>query len=507
MMIRRTHVAHAATLLALAFFPACGGKGEGTGGPPSSKPPSPSESGGEHGAVTVREIDLWIQENATVEAPQDLGKTRIEALVPTGGGQWQTIEGTAKADGSVVIPGVPEGPYVLRVGEFEYVYTSARVVDLGVAIGGRKDAPRATVDPTKLVLDITNLAPWQARDDIQLFVPSSGAGQRMFGSGSGAAENWPAVGDTKLDRFTVNWSGLPWGSLIDASKGDVLTVSQLSQQTSASGVPYAIVTRFASFDDITQTDGSTVSKSGAFTSVPSNLSVSLDVPTTKFKSQVAAVNSKAVDQGTFVEIRTRPGNKYAPVGAFATLLTLGIAPGSADMNLGTIPYGNPYPAAWGSFVYVLHFVRVDYTAPGGATPWSDFGVISFDRDVASVGPQPIEPPLSPVQNLEVNGKSAFSDQTGVTRTPRLSWTAPAVGKATHYTVEILKPSGDSFGTFVALLHTKDTQLELPPRILDGVSAFYVRVQAHASEVDITTHPHRSAAGAARADVLSNILVP
>ncbi|MDC0749193.1 hypothetical protein [Polyangium mundeleinium] len=456
--------------------------------------------------MSVSAVDVWIGETATVEAPRDLSTTPIEALVPMGGGQWQTFKGTGKADGSVLIPGVPEGPYVLRVGEFEYIYTSARVVDLGGAIAGRKGAPRATVVPTNLVLDITNLAPWQAKDDIQLFVPNSGAGQRMFGSGSGA-ENWPAVGDTKLERFTVNWSGFAWGSLIDAGKGDVLTVSQLSQQTGASGVPYAIVTRFASFDDITQTDGSTVSRSGAFTSVPSNVSVSLDVHTTKFTSHVTAVNPKAVDQGTFVEIRTRPGNTYAPVGASATLLTLGIAPGPADVNLGAIPYGNPYPAAWGSSVFVYHYGLVAYTAPGVATPWNDFGVIMFSRDVASVSGRPIEPLVSPVQDLEVNGKNAFSDQTGVTRTPRLSWTAPAVGTPTHYTIDILKPDGGSFGTLIANLRTKDTRIDLPPGILDDVSAFYVRVAAHVSDVDITTHPFRSAAKFAQADALSNILVP
>ncbi|MDC3953390.1 hypothetical protein KEG38_06020 [Polyangium jinanense] len=503
-MIRRTHVAHAATLLALASFPACGGKDEGTGGPPSTSPPGPSEGGGEAGAVSVRSLDVWIGEKATVEAPQDLSKTPIEALVPMGGGQWQTFEGKGKADGSVVIPGVPEGPYVLHVGEFDYIYTSARDIDLGGAIAGRKDAPRATVNPTKVTLDITNLDPWKAGDDIQLFVPNSGAGQRLYGS---AAEDWPAVGDTTLDRFTVNWSGFAWSSLIDASKGDVLTVSQLSQQTGASGVSYAIITRFASFDDITQTDGSTVSKSGAFTSVPSNVSASLDVRTTKFTSHLAAVNPKAVDQGTFVEIHTRPGNKYAPVGSSATLLSLSLAAGSADVNLGAIPYGNPYPADWGSSAFVYHYGMVTYTAPGVATPWNDFGAIMFGRDVASVSGQPIEPPLSPVQDLEINGKSAFSDQTGVTRTPRLSWTAPAVGTPTHYTIEILKPSEFSYGMVVARLHTKDTKVDLPPRILEDVSAFYVRVQAHVSPVDITTHPYRSAAEFARADALSNILVP
>ncbi|TKD04501.1 hypothetical protein [Polyangium fumosum] len=455
--------------------------------------------------MSVRAIDRWIGENATVEAPRDLRTTRIEALVPLGGGQWRTFEGTGKADGSVVIPGVPEGPYVLHVGDVEYIYTSARVVDLGGAIAGRKDAPRATV-PTKLALDITNLDPWQAPDDLQLFVPNSGAGQRMFGSGTGA-ENWPAVGDTTLERFTVNWAGFAYSSLIDAGKGDVLTVSQLSQQTGASGVPYAIVTRFASFDDITQTDGSTVSKSGAFTGVPSNLSASLDVHTTKFASHVAAVNPKAVDQGTFVEIRTQPGNTLAPIGSSATLLFLGLAAGTADVNLGAIPYGNPYPAAWGSSVVVSHYGLVDYTAPGVATPWSDYGVIMFSRDVASVSGRPIDPPLSPVQDLEVNGKSAFSDQTGVTRTPRLSWKAPAVGTPTHYTIVVSKPTGNSIGQVVAMLHTKDTKVDLPPRILEGASAFYVRVQAYASAVDITTHPYGYPADFARADVLSNILVP
>jgi hypothetical protein len=299
--------------------------------------------------------------------------------------------------------------------------------------------------------------------------------------------------------------------LIDMGRGDVLTMFQLSQQTGPDNLLYATVSRFASFNDITQADGGSVTANGAMVEVPQDQSVSLDLRPTAFASHIPAVNPNAVDVNFGAFIVTLPGaGMYGGFGNSADLFLMELGDSSPDVNLGTINYGNPYPAAWGTLLFAVNTVRVSYTAPGASTPRNVNGTIMVSGDTASLTAGPIQPAVSPVQDLRVNGMSAFDDQSGVTETPTLSWSAPEIGSDVFYHLfveELTNDNGASRVTVLASLYTKDTQVDLPPGILDAGGTYFVRVRATAAPIDVAMHPFRNAAARAMADVYSNVFTP
>lgn len=531
-MIRRIHAVPAVTLLAAFAFPACSGNNPATSGGSggasssssastgSSSTESASSTGSSSGAggcgamcdtVTGTAIDDWIGE-ATAKVPVDLSAATLEALVPMGSGQWKTIAGKGQKDGTFSISGVPSGPYVLHVvlgGAASYLYTSARDIDLGSERAGRKDAVAPKVKPTNLGLNLQNLAAWQDGDDIEWFVGNNNAWIAM--SFLGAPANPPAVGDMALKGLTLDWNETFPAALIDKGKGDVLTVFQLSTQAGPGNVTYTTVSRFASFNDITQTDGVDVIMNGGFTDVPQDKSASLDLRPTKFASYLSAVNPKATDVDFSAYIITLPGaGKYGGFGSSADLLAVDLGKGAADVNLGAVKYGNPYPAAWGTAAVVSETVRVAYTAPGASTSKGRSGLLLTSGDVASVTAGPIQPLVSPVQDLKVNGMSAFTDLTGVTKTPTVTFTAPAVGAPTFYVVHIEKlanNNGATQATVIADLYTKDTKVDVPPGLLADGSTYFISVRAKMAAIDVAAHPFRNTLTLARADVFSGMISP
>jgi hypothetical protein len=444
----------------------------------------------------------------------DLSNVTLEALVPAEGGQWTTIAGAGEADGTFRIPGVPDAPYVLRVvfpnGVPRHIYTSARDIDLGTERAGRVDAVVPMISPTNVVSDLTNLAPWQGFDDIEWFVPNTNAWTTLLYAAI-PPENPPAAGATTVNALTLDWSGAYGSALIDNAKGDVLTLFQLSQQTGPDNLIYNTVTRFASFDDIAQVDGGDVTASGALADVPQDQSASLDLRPTAFASHIAAMHPSAADLGFSAYIITLPGaGMYGAFGNSADLFVLQLGDGAPDVDLGPVAYGNPYPAAWGSLLIASNAVRKSYTVPGANTPANVVGSIFAAGDVASLTAGPIQPVVSPVQDLQVNGMSALDDLSGVTETPTLSWTAPELGSDVSYVIRVETLSnvnGAGRATVAASLYTKDTQVVLPPGILGAGSSYFVRIRAIVTPIDITAHPFRNTAAFAVADAFSNVFTP
>src|SRR5262249_1817641 len=131
-------------------------------------------------------------------------------------------------------------------------------------------------------------------------------------------------------------------------------------------------------------------------------------------------------------------------------------------------------------------------------------------DAASLSAGPVQPVLSPIQDLQVNGMSALSDLTGVTKTPTVSWTAPAVGTPAHYAVHIEKLTNNNGATptpIIANLYTKDTKLDIPSGVLADGNTYFIRVTAVETQIDVTAHPFRTSLESARADAFSNLISP
>ena len=122
---------------------------------------------GDRRAVNGRFVDRLHTAHGVVEQPTDLSTRGFRVY---SNGRWYPERGLASGafDGSIFIPDVPDGPYVLNV-----VYADGAMVwhqredhdfvDVDVRTG-RPDAEPATNVPMQLQLE--NLAPWDASDDI-----------------------------------------------------------------------------------------------------------------------------------------------------------------------------------------------------------------------------------------------------------------------------------------------------------------------------------------------------
>jgi len=447
MKLHRPLASIAIVILASSLLTACGASSQLDDGASSG---GGEGGGGVTGTFTNR---YFLVDGSTVTKPADLTGMPIQALVQEGS-DWTTYLGTGHSDGTFTIPGVPEGPYVLAMPPF-YRYTSSREVDLQNDFIGRSDAAEST--SATLEGSLQGLAPWVSSDDIWWFCPGSG--------GAVSSDMAAVAGATSL----VAQKGAWLGGLVDGSKGDVLYATQAEQVQAPGGHQVKILTRSTSFTGVEMANGEVTSVSGTMAPPSAVESVALDLRMSQFAALLPQVNPTAMDQGATARVSTAPGVTVTGLlGMNANLLTFS-GPGK-DVNLGSVKYGNPFPAAWGQVLFVYEQAVVPMPGAGAA------GAISVLEPIEQAAAGPIRPVLTPVQEVKVEGQSAFGALSGISTTPTLTWSAPAVGTPSSYAVSLYQlPS-----TSVAVLFTTETSMTLPPGLLEEGNAYYFQITALAA---------------------------
>ncbi len=176
--------------------------------------------------VSGSQIVTYIAPGRITNVPTDL--SRLQPLIYTQTGQ--RLAGQGFADGTFRVSNVPDGPYLLNIGNDFYV-TDSSVFDAGRVSAGRPDAVLST-KPTALRFTLTKLFAWQDGEKLEAF----------------SAENdtwWFEIsnnltpGSTTLSNFSfdhtqavTSYGDYGRGFLIDGTRGDFLTLAQLSKRTS-----------------------------------------------------------------------------------------------------------------------------------------------------------------------------------------------------------------------------------------------------------------------------------
>jgi hypothetical protein len=443
-------------------------------------------------------VNRYFGEAQPLDLPVPLDGLQVEALVWQGGA-WTTYPGSGHADGTFTIPAVPAGQFMLDVAG-TYVYTTAHKIDLGTEISGRPTATQSSPG-TEIGGDLQGLSAWQANDQIEWFDGNAGGGAYAF---SGAQ---PQVNDTSLTKSEPS----TWlGALIDSTKGDVLYATQLSSQAGPTG-PY-VVTRFVPIKGVQQADASltTVMSMAVLAPVTADQTVSIDFRASEFAKLVSAAHPGAVKPyGAYFDLATLPGAAQAGfVGYEADLLL--VYPNQVDVDLGTVHYANPFPAAWGTTVYAGESFSVSYTAPGASSPVDHYGTVYVQMPPAQASAGPVRPSVSPVQGPQIDGKSAFGSLAGISSTPVISWTPPALGQPTAYRVtlyQVMNGGGTSTIKYVTTVATTTTSVPFPPNVLQKGNGYVFVITAMVSPIDASTAPFRGSPTTAGADVLSSMAVP
>jgi hypothetical protein len=459
-----------------------------------------------------------VSATANSTAPIDYTGQTVEALMPNGIGGFTTYPGSGSS-GSFSVPGVPPGQYILHVGS-TYLVTDANSVDLGTIAGGRAGETPIT-QSTTVGLNLGNVDPWQAGDTMEFYAPNA----NTWGFGADAFAN-PALqsGDTAV-ALPLDLSGIQPANEIHGSAGDRAFLAQLSQRVSSTGITYQSLSRLfepAAFDlsnggSYTAANYPT-NPADLFTTVTPDSTLNVDYRGTQFSAALASDgNPNQAPPFALLGIESMAGtNAYGFYGPSADQLLVTL-PTNDDIVTGAMAYPSTLPEAgatgsWGAFADLSFISQVPYTLPGTTIPAHVNNGFTWVADPAQVEAGPLDPVLSPPLGLSVNGASFFGDQTGVTTSPTVRWTAPALGTPDYYQVTVYQLHAVGSRTLaqqVATLFTPNTAVLLPGMLAGGGTRYVISVSAVASTgapPDITT-PLEGRINTFTATVSSGMLTP
>jgi hypothetical protein len=210
----------------------------------------PSDGAGDN--VYVSNVHRFGHASGTLSERVETKQGVVAAAIVTADGASRTILGTARADGSIAIPGVPHGPYILELkvpsldvptgppALIRLPIDSARSVRLGSNYWARKDAVALTPN-TKFALSVSTKEDFVRGDQfswigLRSYFYRTAEYDPDLGSGEGHA-NVPAESSTTSSGWTIDGSALVarYGSeasgLPSAAAGDDLTLIQERRET------------------------------------------------------------------------------------------------------------------------------------------------------------------------------------------------------------------------------------------------------------------------------------
>lgn len=419
-----------------------------------------------------------VTDRGLVHAPMDLSGTEFASFT-NDHGELVRNEGVGNADGTFTVP-VPCGARsweLLTTDIFGPVVTvgDARHPTVDHTVLGRLDGVFPTSE-TDVTFDVTGLAPWGAESTTELVVGNNG-GVLFAPEGAG-----PAPGATTLTS-TFDWATAQIQSpLVDASKGDRVVLSQLTQRTTGSEV-YQAIAAAGSPAHYTQQDGVASTLSIAMAPTPQK-SLGLRWRGDRFKALAAQVGAGAVANGGGAVLDALPeGDRYGFYGFAAPDLAI-IFPAAADTDFRmSLDYGNPYRShdgkPWDEIMSTLYFYSVPVQL-GTATPAFVAAGYQSNRSVRQLGGV-LEPRIAPPRNIRFTG-----DQ--------LRWDAPSFGHASTYFVGIYAVSVDASNatnvSFVMGFWTNDRSLRIPEEFVPTGTSFIANIAAtDFGDVDPTRDPN------------------
>lgn len=465
----------------------------------------------------TRMID-YVTEAGVTTKPVDLSSVSVAAYFQTTSG-YVAKSGIGQSDGTFAISGALPGSYWLRLEPLtsatsrrlvQWFFSDTDSIDLGYTLAGRSTLSRAKVSPTNLVINLNNLKPWQAGDDIQVFVSNFGENFTLNYGNIVVLQGSPMPSDTALQNLTFDFAKpatpvqLP-PPLLNASFGDTPYITRLQQQPA----PLGLSTIAESFQPtpFSIVDGQTSYISGSFVDTPQTRQVHVSWQRSSFLAQGAKVSSKPLqNESSSYNLLLMPwGTQNGLIGGTPELLSYSPSGGS-DIDT-DLSYGNPFPAAWPTVFLASYSAAVPYMAPRAAGPGLLYASVS---SIYATLPSPATVLVSPVLQPKVNGRDAFMDQTGVGLNPTLTWLPPSIGTAAGYRILVYRVYADNAGASrtqaIAQIHTAQPILTVPPTLLETGGTYIFRIIALTRPaVDFSKAPLRDKFPSGYAEILTGTL--
>lgn len=425
-----------------------------------------------------------VNDGGLVLVPQQLATRTLSFFVEQDDGGFIGFSGVGANDGTYFVAGVPEGArYTVQVGGVR-VNTDARVLHLGSNSLGRPDVFQADRNEG-LALTLTKLAPWSEDDELQVSSWNAGMGYYSTSTRSPPfAANAPDAGDTSLDGSVLDFEG---ESVIEAARGDDLTLVQLSGTRTDGGIVVKTATRALSAQT-TLALGTPTPLAGDLVTLPL-VDAGYVLRGGEFRKHGATVGPGAAPYVVRLLVDAHPGRfgRTTHTGGTPDLAVVELPPDAGDTDV-ALAYGNPFPATWTPFVTAGALYDVQYKLPlpdGGMTfARSELGYVSVALTAELAAAGPIEPLVTPPRNLTLDGRTASIGMLeDVAVTPEVGWTKPATGTVQRVEIEAvrLEPTmqGGTRRTGVGTLRVVGdvNRVRLPPGFLNPGETYYLRVTA------------------------------
>lgn len=472
--------------------------GTGDGGADASVDLCPTPTGD---ALFVRVMDTWVKENGTEESLNETiarGGT-VRVWTETSGVLVQRPVDRMGVD-QFVARTVPTGDVLVEVvppdggpGYRELVLTPQRNLDLGAYRYGRIVGRQYPTSKTTLTYDLSGLDAWRTDDSLTFTALNSGiplASLPLVASDGGSAQ--PALGGTGT-VITHDW-GLP---LLDATL-DSVTVAQRRLFTTDAGGEcgqnYSAAIRRQKFA-VTLDGGADVLVTGSLADVldPVPFLANVDVPemfagasvppgSRRVGMTVRAVNTPGLPgwglpttdpqyRSRFHEVLPQLSNSFRPASQPRTRCRWAM-----DLK-------QAYPNAWPLVSLVWTEWDRRYPAPDGGV----LGTLSAYTRRSTVGsasegfvPLEVTAPL----DLKLDDVSLAAPASSVRTTPTLTWSPPATGTPSGYSVTIYRMTGPGYSNdcgcseVAARITTRRTRVLIPPGVLERDTGYVIQLTAH-----------------------------
>lgn len=428
----------------------------------------------------------------------------VGALVPDPvAGGYREIPGFLGLDGTVTIPDVPVGQYLLHLVATTWVETPGdcspdcvwiqeRLSHLYVQFDASappltrlvatRPALAHTTSITPVTFSISNLDvgpdPRSAPRSM-LFVGSSQLGLDGF------VFPGPARGATTFDA-TMDWSdgGLGFGVLPDALHGDRLLLQQRMRILIASGGvtgELRLTTRAAAVPGVTVVDGVGGTVAATLAEAPLSETLEANYATTAFAAAAmegvpSAATVDPLVTSAFAGVYAAPHAVKYPApspsgpglptgpGSWTRLVYLDfVGAETEDVNLGGIAYGGFLPGLWKEFELAGYSAGLEFLDPLGQLQATGATSVLSEYPIGERPAGIFRPRLSPPRSLAIGGQLAGTALTGVGTTPTISWDPPTIGVPTCYEVSIVSVDGSAPGVAARLYGVLSFQV--PPDLL------------------------------------------
>jgi hypothetical protein len=427
------------------------------------------------------------------------------------------VEGSFGVGATYLIPGVPEGGFVLCHDPPGAAHvctdTASGAVDLGFDVTGRKDLARAEL-VTPLTFSLGGLEAWDPIwEEVQ--VTSSHADLWDVAAPGPALRGGATSGTVVKDWSRASAAG---GRLHLLASSDVLFLHQLGTRSIYvnQGIAYYVAaTRGATVAGAPMPDGQSISFSASLATLPLVGQVPVAWSPVRYEIHLPDLAPPArrstgpsahrLVVGVSPAALDRPGPSLGK--GFPQLLRLELPAGAPRID-DTLYHGRFLPGPWTEWRGARFAVSVSYLAPGASVPLVEESVVERRDPVPAAAS--LDPAVGPPRSPKVNDLDAFADQASVGVTPTFSWLAPAVGSPTTYVVEVYRLGAEGAATVstpVLRYFTKGTSITVPPRILEAGATYFARIEARVTLVAHDTAPLRTSDAGSVASALTGTFVP